>query len=88
MLPGSGCAGFECHPFSADTGGAGGLLKFVSDSTARDAFEALPLPNVWSKMSESYPYVAEVPMGILLMFPSTLFSANKDSRQCSACKLN
>ena len=51
------------------------LLKFVNDSTTRDAFEAreaLPLPKCWSKMNKSYPYdVAEVPMRVLLMFLPT-----------------
>ena len=45
-------------------------LNFVNDTTAHYAFEDRILPN-WSKMSESYPYVAEVPMRVLLMFPST-----------------
>ena len=30
------------------------LLKFMNNSTTRDAFEALPLPKFWSKMTESY----------------------------------
>ena len=66
-VPGSESAAFEFHPFIVED-----LLKFVNNSTTRDAFEAreaLPLPKCWSKMNKSYPYdVAEVPM---LMFPST-----------------
>ena len=69
-VPRSESIGFEFHPFIVED-----LLKFVNDSTACDAFEAheaLPLPKCWSKMNKSYPYdVAEVPMRVLLMFPST-----------------
>ena len=46
------------------------VSKFVNDSTARDAFESGTLPNCNSKISESYPYVTEVPTRVLLMFPS------------------
>ena len=63
------------------------VLKFMNDSTTGDAFEAHTLPKGWSNMSELYPDVAEVPMRVLLMFPST-YLWNKDSRQCSACKRN
>ena len=52
------------------------VLKFVNDSTARDAFEARTLPNVWSKMNESYPYVAETSVGVLLVFPCTYSRGN------------
>ena len=48
-----------------------GFWRFVNDSTARDSFEVLPLAKFLSKMSESYPSVAIVPMVALLMFPST-----------------
>ena len=37
----------------------------------RDSFDALPLINFLSKMSESHPSVVEVPVGALFMFPST-----------------
>ena len=52
------------------------MLKVVNDSTARDAFEARNLPNVWPKMNESYLYVAGVPIGVLLMFPPTYLYEN------------
>ena len=68
ILPGSECAGFEFHPFSATV--QGDLLKFVKDSTALNAFEALPLRTFWSKMRKSYPQVAEVPVRVPLMFLS------------------
>ena len=69
-VPGPESAGFEFHPFSVEV--QEDLLKFVNDSTACDAREALPLPKFWSKMNKSYPYgVAEVPMRVLLVFPST-----------------
>ena len=62
-VPGSESAAFEFHPFIVED-----LLKFVNNSTTRDAFEAreaLPLPKCWSKMNKSYPYdVAEVPMKV------------------------
>ena len=45
--------------------------NFVNDSTARYAFEALPLTKFPSKMSELYPSVTKEPMRALLMFPST-----------------
>ena len=48
------------------------VLDFVNDSTARDAFEALSLTKFWSKMSESYPSVADMPMIALLMFGNVL----------------
>ena len=43
------------------------------------------LTKFLSKMSESYPCVADVLVKALLMFPSTAvpISANKDSRRCS-----
>ena len=50
MLPGSDCAGFEFHSLCMDV--QEDLLKFVNDSIARDAFEALPLLKNWSKRSE------------------------------------
>ena len=45
----------------------------MNDTTARDAFEALPLTRFWSKMSESHPYVADVPVKAFLMFPSSTY---------------
>ena len=48
-----------------------GLLNFLNNSTARNAFEALVLPKFLSKMSKQYPYVAGVPVRVLLMFLST-----------------
>ena len=50
---------------------AGELLEFENDFIARDAFETHPLTKFLSKTSESYSYVADVPMRVLLMFPST-----------------
>ena len=49
--------------------------KFLNDSTTK----------VLSKMSESYLYVADVPVSALLMFPSTYLC--KDSWQCPAYKI-
>ena len=37
----------------------------------RDANEALPLTKFWTKNKESYPFVADVPLRAMLMFPST-----------------
>ena len=37
------CTGFEFHPFIVDV--QEDSLNFVNDSTARDAFEAIPLPK-------------------------------------------
>ena len=82
ILPRSESAGFEFHPFGVEV--QEDLLKFLNDYTARDAFEALPLPKFWSKMSESYPQVAEVPIGVLLMFPSTQRTAVPNTR-CVQC---
>jgi len=45
--------------------------KFVHDSTACYAFEALPQTTFLSKMTESYPPVTDVPLRALLMLPST-----------------
>ena len=45
------------------------FVEFVNDSTAKDAFETLPLIKFWSKMSAYYPSVCAV--SGLLMFPST-----------------
>ena len=42
--------------------------KFISDSTACYAFEALSLTRFLSKMSESYPFTTEVPVSSLLKF--------------------
>ena len=53
MLPGSDCTRFEFHPYSVEV--QEDLLKFVNDSTVRGAFDTLPLPKFWSKMSELYP---------------------------------
>ena len=47
------------------------FIDFINDSTARDAFETLPLTNFWCQIMQSYPAVAEEPIKLLLMFPST-----------------
>ena len=47
------------------------FVKFVNDSTAKDAFDTLPLINFWSKMSAYYPSVCTIVVSGLLMFPST-----------------
>ena len=47
------------------------FIDFINDSTARDAFETLPLTTFWCRMWQSYPAVAEEPIKLLLMFPST-----------------
>ena len=75
VIPGLECAGFKLHPFSVEVsslsnGVSEDFWKFLHDSTARDAFEALPLTQFLSMMSEPYPYVADVPIRALLMFPS------------------
>ena len=46
-------------------------LTFEIDSAAHDAFQALPLTKFLSKMNESYPYVADVPLRSFFMFQST-----------------
>ena len=62
---------FICSVWRCDLSQTACMRKFLNDSTAYDAFEALPLTKFLSKMSESYPCVADVPVRNLLMFPFT-----------------
>ena len=58
------------------------LLEFVNDSTARDANEFRV------KVNESYPYVSDVPVRELLMFPSTyLYEQSFSAMFCMKTKL-
>ena len=64
--PRSECAGLKFHLFSEEVrslsnGVHEDFWKFLNDSTTK----------LLSKMSESYPWVADVPVRPLLMFPST-----------------
>ena len=47
------------------------FVEFVNDSTAKDAFETLPLIKFCSKMSAYYPSVCTIAVSGLLMFLST-----------------
>ena len=47
------------------------FIDFINDSTARDAFETLPLTTFWCQILQSYPAVSEEPIKLLLVFPST-----------------
>ena len=67
---------------SLSDGVLGDFWKVLNDSTARDAFEVLPLTKFLSKMCKSYPHVADVPMRSLLMFPSTHLCKQGFSAMC------
>ena len=47
------------------------FLDLKSDSTLRDAFEALPLDKFWIQVSGTYRMLAQEPLKQLLLFPST-----------------
>ena len=47
------------------------FLELVNDSAAKNAFEALTLTKLWTKMSVTYPVVSEGVLNPFLIFPST-----------------
>ena len=61
-------------------------MKSVIDSTACDAFKALPLTKLWFKTSELYHSVVDVPMRELLMFRTYLGEQGFSSMFCMKAK--
>ena len=47
------------------------FLDMIHDSTAKTSFEDKSLENFWVMMEKAYPKVAEKPLTLLTVFPST-----------------